>query len=89
MLCLRTILHHSDLKDNARDIVKFKGLTLLMEIHEKYPLNRQISAIIAQILCNISLFPETKEDIFRSGKRLRSLIGEGSYISFKLRLSLN
>jgi hypothetical protein len=49
------------------DIVEVGGLKILMNVYKLLGDDNDICILIAQILSNISLYPEYLEDIFRSG----------------------
>ncbi|KAF2904971.1 hypothetical protein ILUMI_01214 [Ignelater luminosus] len=66
-LCLESLLHHSTVKDYAKDIVLLNGLSLLMEIHNRFKNNPDINIILCNILSNISMYPELLENIYRTG----------------------
>ncbi|GLV44251.1 uncharacterized protein CBL_12453 [Carabus blaptoides fortunei] len=66
-LCVQSILHHSTIDNNARDIVQMNGLPLLMELYKRYQDNKDIVMSLVKIISNISVYPELLQDIYRSG----------------------
>lgn len=67
-LCVQSILHHSTIGNNARDIVQMNGLPLLMELYKRYKDNTNIVMSLVKIISNVSMYPELLQDIYRSGK---------------------
>ncbi|XP_071443137.1 protein SERAC1 [Hetaerina americana] len=53
-LCLKSILHHSNLPDHPSEIVKWGGLKLLMDIYYHYPDSKDIVGLLGKIISNIS-----------------------------------
>ncbi|CAG9858577.1 unnamed protein product [Phyllotreta striolata] len=65
--CLESILHHCSIENYSRDVVKFNGLPLLMEIYQRYIDNPSIAIILCQIISYISLNNDLLEYIHKSG----------------------
>lgn len=80
---IESLLHHSSLEDNAKDIAKMNGLPLLMELYKKNEDNIDIVITLVNIISNMSIHCDLLHDIYSSGNI--NLI----YSHFNLSVQLN
>lgn len=69
-LCLSILLHHSTIQGCAKDIAAMDGLPLLMQVYHGFQNNMDICITLCKLISNISLFPETLDSMYKSGKSL-------------------
>lgn len=79
-MCLESLLHHSTIKNYAKDIVLLNGLPLLMEIHNRFKNDLDINITLCNILSNISMYPELLENLYRTGIFIFILFSKKNYL---------
>ncbi|XP_018578480.2 protein SERAC1, partial [Anoplophora glabripennis] len=65
--CLESLLHHSTIQKHAKDIVDLNGLPLLMEIHNRYKDNINITIKLCQIISYMSHDRSFLQPMHKSG----------------------
>ncbi|CAH1373103.1 unnamed protein product [Tenebrio molitor] len=66
-LCLESLLHHASVGNYAKDIAELNGLPLLMEIHNRFKDNVEVSATICRIISYLSMHPDLLEELYNTG----------------------
>ncbi|XP_046386014.1 protein SERAC1 [Ischnura elegans] len=65
-LCLKSLLHHSNLPNHSAEIVRMGGLKLLMDIYYHYSDSNHIVGLLGKIISNISE-PSYRKQMLSSG----------------------
>ncbi|RZC34964.1 conserved oligomeric Golgi complex subunit 7 [Asbolus verrucosus] len=66
-MCLESLLHHASVKNYAKDIAELNGLPLLMEIHNRFKDNINVTATICRIISYLSMHRDLLDELHKSG----------------------